>query len=437
MSQCSAWSGIIQKIKTRLSKWKSKTLSIGGRLTLLQSVLGTTPLYSMSLFKASKGVLLEMVSIRNKFFIGSDQVDKKITWIAWDKVLSSKKKRGLGVFSLFALNRGLILKWAWRFLSPDGSVWARVINAIYGSNISSHDDKLSSNWCSILREIQVLKVKGFDFFAHCKKKVENERCSWFWLDTWLLDKPFYVRFPRIFALETYKPVSVAAKWEALSFEFSFRRHVRDGVETEQWIDLLSLINTVSLSSSNDIWICVLNGEGVYRVKDIRYSLDDLFLPTSDIVTRWIKVIPIKINVFVWRASLDRLPTRLNLSKRGVPLDLQVVGYKLERYLILRRLCNMHAGLVTSLHGCWVKDGKFLVFFAKSSISLRVYLLTYQALTLQHLLFSPATIPRNPGRLVAGMTFSGDMSPGKSRTEKLEWDTFPGDFLGQQHRAHIF
>nr|GEW35686.1 RNA-directed DNA polymerase, eukaryota, reverse transcriptase zinc-binding domain protein [Tanacetum cinerariifolium] len=233
--------------------------------------------------QASKGVLLEMELIRNKFFIGSDQVDKKITWIDGIRCFRPRRKE------------------AW------------VTNAIYGSNISSHDDKLSSNWCSIPSEIQVLKVNGFDFFAHCKKKVENGRGSRFLLDIWLLDKLFYVHFPSIFVLKT---VSVATKWEAPSFEFSFRRHVRDGVETEQWMDLLSLINTVSLSSSNDRWIYVLNGAGVYRVKDIHYSLDDLFLPTSDIVTRWIKVISIKINVFVWRARLDRLLTRLNLSKRG-------------------------------------------------------------------------------------------------------------------------
>nr|GEX48861.1 RNA-directed DNA polymerase, eukaryota [Tanacetum cinerariifolium] len=121
MSRCSTWSGIIQKIKTQLSKWKSKTLFVGGRLTLLKSVL--------------------------------DHLD------SWDKVLSSKKKGGLGVSSLFALNRGLILKWVWRFLSQDGSMWAWVIIAIYGSNISSHDDKLSSNWCSILLEIQVWKIQ--------------------------------------------------------------------------------------------------------------------------------------------------------------------------------------------------------------------------------------------------------------------------------------
>ncbi|GJZ43229.1 hypothetical protein Tco_0590484, partial [Tanacetum coccineum] len=37
-----------------------------GRLTLLKSVLGASPLYCMSIFKAPKGVLKEMESIRNK-----------------------------------------------------------------------------------------------------------------------------------------------------------------------------------------------------------------------------------------------------------------------------------------------------------------------------------------------------------------------------------
>ncbi|GKE69644.1 hypothetical protein Tco_1527716 [Tanacetum coccineum] len=114
MSRHKTWEDVVLKLRSRLSKWKVKTLSIGGRLTLLKSVLGASPLYNMSIFKAPKGVLKEMESIRNNFFIGADPSDKKITWIAWDKVLASKIKGGLGVSSFFALNRALILKWVWR-----------------------------------------------------------------------------------------------------------------------------------------------------------------------------------------------------------------------------------------------------------------------------------------------------------------------------------
>nr|GEU88098.1 RNA-directed DNA polymerase, eukaryota [Tanacetum cinerariifolium] len=41
----------VDKLRSRLSKWKVKTLSIGGRLTLLKAVLGASPLYNMSIFK--------------------------------------------------------------------------------------------------------------------------------------------------------------------------------------------------------------------------------------------------------------------------------------------------------------------------------------------------------------------------------------------------
>ncbi|GKB97830.1 hypothetical protein Tco_0983967 [Tanacetum coccineum] len=48
-------------------------------------------------------------------------------------VLASKLNGGLGVSSFFALNRALLLKWVWRFISGDGSLWCKVIQAIYGS----------------------------------------------------------------------------------------------------------------------------------------------------------------------------------------------------------------------------------------------------------------------------------------------------------------
>nr|GEU34242.1 RNA-directed DNA polymerase, eukaryota, reverse transcriptase zinc-binding domain protein [Tanacetum cinerariifolium] len=289
MTRNSAWASIIQKIQARLSKWKSKTLSVGGRLTLSKSVLGVAPLYTMSIYKAPKGVLHVMESIRSKFFNGDDPSKRKITWIAWEKVLASKKNGGLGVSSLHALNRALLLNWVWRFLSQDGSIWSRVINAIYGSSLASHSVKFSSPWCSILREVQVLSAKGFDFVSHCKKRVGNGHNIRFWLDTWLLDMPLSIRFPRMFALERVKQISVAAKWGASSFDASFRRRIQDGIERQQWMDLLSI-------------------------------LYDLLLPSSSEATRWVKFIPIKINIFVWRVRLDRLPTRCNLLNRCVIME---------------------------------------------------------------------------------------------------------------------
>ncbi|GJY60515.1 RNA-directed DNA polymerase, eukaryota [Tanacetum coccineum] len=318
MSRHKAWDDTINKLTSRLSKWKANTLSIGGRLTLLKSVLGATPIYSMSIFKVPKGILKAMEALRNRFFIGADVSDRKMTWAAWDKVLASKKNGGLGVSSFFALNRALLLKWVWRFISRDGSLWYRVICALYGDFISSHSSHVSSNWSSILRELYELRDKGFDFWSHCKRRIGDGVDTRFWLDCWIGDTPPHILFPRLFALEQNKNISVASKLN-VSLEQSFRRDVRDGAELQQMTDLKAKLEMISLSNVRDRWRCDLTGDGEFRVKEVRNFIDDLFLPSFD-ATRWVKCVPIKINIFVWRARRDCLPTRVNLIRRGVSIE---------------------------------------------------------------------------------------------------------------------
>ncbi|GJX05089.1 RNA-directed DNA polymerase, eukaryota [Tanacetum coccineum] len=138
MSSIKAWDDILRKLKSRLSKWKVKTLSIGGRLTLLKSVLGSSPIYRMSIYKVPKAVLASMEALRRRFFYGALDNEKKISWIKWSKILSPKKHGGLGVSSLYALNRALLFKWVWRYISQDNSLWARVISSIHGTKIQDH-----------------------------------------------------------------------------------------------------------------------------------------------------------------------------------------------------------------------------------------------------------------------------------------------------------
>ncbi|GJW39889.1 RNA-directed DNA polymerase, eukaryota, partial [Tanacetum coccineum] len=276
MSRHKAWDDVVLKLRTRLSKWKAKTLSIGGRLTLLKSVLGASPLYTMSIFKVPKGVLKVMESIRSNFFKGAEPSEKKISWVAWEKILASKKKGGLGVSSFHALNRALLLKWVWRFVSQDDSLWFRVIQAVYGSTIDTHSIQTASIWSSILREVQVLKANGFDFLSQCSKRIGDGNNTRFWLDIWKGDKPFRDEFPCMFALDSNQQISVAAKLAA-SLEVSLRRPVRGGLEQQQFSELSSIIHSVSLSSSFDRWMCSVSSDGDFSIKEVRNVIDDIFL----------------------------------------------------------------------------------------------------------------------------------------------------------------
>ncbi|GJT58112.1 RNA-directed DNA polymerase, eukaryota [Tanacetum coccineum] len=212
-----------------------------------------------------------------------------------------------------------MLKWIWRFVSREESMWFHVMQAIYGSNIHAHAVNVSSNWCSILREVHSLKDKGFDFLSLCSKRVGNGINSLFWLDIWTGNITLRDKFPRLFELELDKSISVSMKMAA-QLDSSFRRPVRGGVESIQFIALQALIDSVVLSNEPDRWVCNVSEDGNFRVKDIRNSIDDLLLPSSPDSTKWVKFVPIKINIFGWRARRNCLPSRINLIRRGVHME---------------------------------------------------------------------------------------------------------------------
>nr|GEX33215.1 RNA-directed DNA polymerase, eukaryota [Tanacetum cinerariifolium] len=125
----------------------------------------------------------------------------------------------------------------------------------------------------------------------------------------------------------------------LSVDVSFRRPVRDGAERQQWSELYEILEPVILSSSKDRWTCDLSDDGEFRVKEVRSLLDNIFLPSANVPTRWVKFIPIKINIFAWRARLDLLLTRSNLMRRGVVMDSDLCpmcGVRLASLDVVRR-----------------------------------------------------------------------------------------------------
>ncbi|GKA12594.1 hypothetical protein Tco_0692140 [Tanacetum coccineum] len=113
----------------RLSNRSSNSLSIGGRLTLIKSVLSSLPLYYMSSFKVPKGVLSKMESIRRNFFNGVENAEKKIVVIA--------------------------------------------IYGIRGALDNSSSYSRRSPWLDIVNEVRKLASKGIDLLSLVKKKVGN------------------------------------------------------------------------------------------------------------------------------------------------------------------------------------------------------------------------------------------------------------------------
>ena len=123
---------MIDKVTKKLSSWKAKLLGIGGRLTLLKSVVGSLAIYYMSIYKVPATVLKLLESLRARFFWSADLGERKLHWIAWNKMLSSRDSGGLEVGSLATFNKVLLFKWIWRFRDNPNALWACLVSSIHG-----------------------------------------------------------------------------------------------------------------------------------------------------------------------------------------------------------------------------------------------------------------------------------------------------------------
>ncbi|GJW19103.1 RNA-directed DNA polymerase, eukaryota [Tanacetum coccineum] len=314
MSRLSSWDDVIAKLSARLSKWKLKSLSIGGRLTLIKSVLSSLPLYYMSSFKVPKGVLSKMESIRRNFFNGVENAEKKMSLIGWNKILASKKN-----------------------------------GAIYGirgalDNSSSYSRRCP--WVDIVNEVRKLASKGNDLLSLVKKKVGNGEATSFWNDVWLGDFPLKQMYSRLYFLELDKHVSVVSKLRANSLISSFRRSPRSGIEEEQLLLLIFNTSSVILPNISDRWSWLLDPSGDFSVKSLREFIDDSILSKMDVPIRWVKSIPIKINIFAWRVSLDKMPTRL-MEQGSVPLPITKEAFlRVKNGFTKEAVLRLNNGLVT-------------------------------------------------------------------------------------------
>nr|GEV57212.1 RNA-directed DNA polymerase, eukaryota [Tanacetum cinerariifolium] len=303
MHRLQSWDDIVNRVRSRLSKWKMQMLSIGGRLTLVKSVLGSMPIFHMSLFKVPSGTLRLLESIRGKFFNGHDLSSKKVSWVQWDKANGVKAISSL--LSTFLI------------------VSIGVIKAIHGADgnidgIPEHG--ASSCWLNIINEVKVLEKMGIHLLNYMHMNLGNGFVTSFWDDRWCADGRLKDIYPRVYALENHKKITVGEKLAQLSLVYFFRRVPRGGAESSQVEELKRLIQPVIVKQGKDSWNTSLSKSGMYSVASVRNLIDSSLLPSSDMKTRWISYIPNKVNVFTWKVMTNSLPMRFNISRRGIDIE---------------------------------------------------------------------------------------------------------------------
>ncbi|EXB29684.1 hypothetical protein L484_013458 [Morus notabilis] len=118
--QAAFWDLGITRVSRRLDGWKKAFLSKGGRLTLIQSVLASLPIYFLSVFKIPVGVADAIEKLMRDFLWEGFSDDNLSHLVAWEQVHKPKDLGGLRIGNIRKKNEALLAKWLWRFsLEPE------------------------------------------------------------------------------------------------------------------------------------------------------------------------------------------------------------------------------------------------------------------------------------------------------------------------------
>nr|GEX70510.1 reverse transcriptase domain, reverse transcriptase zinc-binding domain protein [Tanacetum cinerariifolium] len=148
------------------------------------------------------------------------------------------------------------------------------------------------------------------------------------------NSPLWYSFPRLFRLESQPNCRVCDRAPAILTAAPTSCSVQRGdgpyigpqlelprspVDLNEILELESLIYNLQITSNHDNWECLIDPSRNFMVKGMRNAITNTSMPSNPSLTRWNKLVPIKVNIASWRIENRRIPTQVNLDLRGIDL----------------------------------------------------------------------------------------------------------------------
>ncbi|GJT89609.1 reverse transcriptase domain, reverse transcriptase zinc-binding domain protein [Tanacetum coccineum] len=218
---------------------------------------------------------------------------------SWKPVVDKFKNRegGLNVGSLRAKNLALLGKWWWRLRKDGEGLWVKEIDGL-----------------------------GLEFTSSFLGVLGDGSDIRFWVDRWVDNRRLCDRFPKLYHLDRRKESSVMDKGSWVNggwcWVWNWTRNIRGRV-CKEFEDLMGVLQNVVVSNNcRDKWRWLLDEDGEFKVKMLTRLIEEkcLCLESGGQETTWNKLVPKKVNIFIWRALKNRLPVREELDRRNIDLD---------------------------------------------------------------------------------------------------------------------
>ena len=181
-------------------------------------------------------------------------------------------------------------------------------------------------WRDIIRIGEEIEGFGVEFISSCVGILGDGNDIRFWGDKWVDNQRLCDRFSRLYHLDRNKSSSVKDKGAWFNGEWcwvwDWVRDIRGRVCSD-FDELLGVLQNIVVSNNcRDRWRWTLFEDGNFTVKELSSLIEEkiLHVESGGQETLWNKLVPKKVNIFVWRALKGRIPVRVELDRRGIDLD---------------------------------------------------------------------------------------------------------------------
>ncbi|GJZ23136.1 hypothetical protein Tco_0560595 [Tanacetum coccineum] len=145
--------------------------------------------YADDALLAPISVINRLEHIRRKFFWHVGVEEKKVSWVAWSKVVAPVKLGGLGIGSLKAFNLSLLFKWLWRWHTDEDALWYHTLHSIHGPNGGDFLKYTSiftkGSWYDILKACHDVNSLNIPFSSFFTRSIGEGVLVKFWDEEWL------------------------------------------------------------------------------------------------------------------------------------------------------------------------------------------------------------------------------------------------------------
>ncbi|XP_071728135.1 uncharacterized protein [Rutidosis leptorrhynchoides] len=168
--------------------------------------------------------------------------------------------------------------------------------------------------------------QNFNLESLFERQLGDRHDVLFWEDLWVGETQLKFLFPCLFRLETVKEASIKDRVEfsnsTWSYTWCWTRNLTGRLHGEL-IQLKELVEyEAKIGYGECSWKCKTGAGNEYKSKFVTEKINELTTQNDNSRKATLRnnLLPQKIRIFIWRTMRKRIPTRVELDKRGVDLD---------------------------------------------------------------------------------------------------------------------